>query len=80
MWYVRQEFLHQSDRGRTGFPRIRWFSVDETAYSALPATIGGGMANLAIRSRIATNKFRVTATSASWNVTYFECRVTFARS
>ncbi len=31
-----------------------------------------------MRSRIAANKFRVTATSASWNVTYFECRVTLA--
>ena len=36
------------------------------------------MANLAIRLRIATNKFRVTATSANWNITYRECRVTFA--
>ena len=25
---------------------------------------------------MAANKFRVTATSANWNVTYFECRVT----
>ena len=40
--------------------------------------IGGGIANLAIRSRIAENKFRVTATSANWNVTYRECRVTLA--
>ena len=39
---------------------------------------GGGIANRSIRSRIAANKFRVTATSASWNVTYFECRVTLA--
>ena len=31
-----------------------------------------------MRSRIAANNLRVTATSASWNVTYFECRVTFA--
>ena len=30
-----------------------------------------------MRSRIVANNFRVTATSASWNVTYFECRVTF---
>ncbi len=27
---------------------------------------------------IGTNKFRVTATSANWNVTYLECRVAFA--
>ena len=40
--------------------------------------IGGGIANLAIRLRIAENKFRVTATSANWNATYPECRVTFA--
>jgi hypothetical protein len=31
-----------------------------------------------MRLRIAANKFRVTATSASWNVTYFACRVTLA--
>ena len=31
-----------------------------------------------MRSRIAPKKFRVTATSASWNVTYLECRVTLA--
>jgi hypothetical protein len=43
-----------------------------------PTTTGGGIASRAMRSRIAANKFRVTATSASWNVTYFECRVTFA--
>ena len=30
------------------------------------------------RSRIAANNVRVTATSASWNVTYFECCVTSA--
>ncbi len=52
--------------------------MDETAYSALVAMIGGGIANLAIRLRIAENKFRVTATSANWNVTYRECRVTLA--
>jgi hypothetical protein len=31
-----------------------------------------------MRLRIAANKFRVTATSASWNVKYFACRVTLA--
>jgi hypothetical protein len=31
-----------------------------------------------MRSRIAADKFRVTATSASWNVTYFASRVTLA--
>jgi hypothetical protein len=39
---------------------------------------GGGNASRSMRSRIAANKFRVIATSASWNVTYFACRVTFA--
>ena len=78
MWHVRQVFLHQSARWRTGFSRIRCFSVDETAYLALVAMIGGGIANLAIWLRIAENKFRVTATSANWNVTCFACRVTFA--
>jgi len=48
--------------------------VNETAYSGWPATTVGGIANRAIRSRIAANKFRVTATSASWNITYLECR------
>ena len=43
-------------------------------------TSGGGMSNRAIRSRIAANKFRVTAASASWTVTYFVCRVTFVLS
>ena len=38
----------------------------------------GGSANCSIRSRIAVNNFRVIATSASWNVTYFACRVTLA--
>ena len=33
-------------------------------------TSGGSAPNRRIRSKIATNKFRVTATSASWNVTY----------
>jgi len=41
-------------------------------------TTGGGIANRAMRSRIAANRSRVTATSASWNVTYFACRVTLA--
>ena len=41
-------------------------------------TSGGGIASRTMRSRIAANRFRIVATSASWNVTYFECRVTFA--
>ena len=43
-----------------------------------PWMAGGGNASRSIRSRIAANNFRVIATSASWNVTYFACRVTFA--
>ena len=39
---------------------------------------GGGIANHAMRFRIAANNRRGTATSANWNVTYFECRITFA--
>ena len=31
-----------------------------------------------MRSRIAENNLRVTATFTNWNVTYFACRVTFA--
>ena len=47
-------------------------------YARALASRGGGIANLAMRSRIAANNRRGTATSANWNVTYFECRVTFA--
>jgi hypothetical protein len=43
-----------------------------------PLTVGGGKASCSMRSRIAANNFRVVATSASWNVTYFACLVTFA--
>ena len=39
-----------------------------------PATTGGGNTNRSMRSRIAANNLRVTATSASLNVTYFACR------
>ncbi len=78
MWYVRHDFLHQSARGRTGFPRTGCFLVNETAYSAWPVTIGGGIASRTVRSRIAANRFRVTATSANRNVIYFACRVTLA--
>ncbi len=39
---------------------------------------GGGNASRSMRSRIAANNFRVIATSASWNVKYFACRMTFA--
>ena len=39
---------------------------------------GGGIASRSMRSRIASNNFLGIATSASWNVTYFACRVTFA--
>jgi len=42
------------------------------------ATQGGGIASRAIRSRIAANNRRGTATSANWNVTYCACRTTFA--
>lgn len=34
----------------------------------------GGIANRGIRPRIAANKLRVIATSASWNVTYLDGR------
>jgi hypothetical protein len=78
MWYVRHDFLHQSARGRTGFPRTGCLFVNETAYSAWAVTIGGGIASRTMRSRIATIRFRVTAASAKSNVTYFACRVTLA--
>ena len=48
------------------------------SYSPHRATTGGGNASRSMRSRIAENNLRVTATSANWNVTYFACRVTFA--
>ncbi len=41
-------------------------------------TNGGGTPNRWMRSRIAANNSRGTATSAIWNVTYLECRTTFA--
>ena len=53
----------------------------ETVSSVLryaPPTDGGGIANRLIRPRIAANNSLGTATSASWKVTYFECRTTFA--
>ena len=42
--------------------------------SGMAATV----ANRAIRSRIVANNSLGTATSASWKITYVECRVTFA--
>jgi len=71
-------FLHQSACWHVGSPWILCSSVNETAYSAWPVTIGGGNASRSIRSRIAANNFRVIATSASWNVTYLAWRVTIA--
>ncbi len=56
----------------------RCFGLRRAGMSQSPLTAGGGNASRSIRSRIATNNFRVIATSASWNVTYFACRVTFA--
>lgn len=41
-------------------------------YASALATSGGGIASCSIRARIAANNRRVTATSASWNVTYFK--------
>ncbi len=41
-------------------------------------TNGGGTPNRRMRSRIAANKSRGTATSTIWNITYFACRTTFA--
>ncbi len=49
----------------------RWdqpFSPPRHSYAGIrPTTTAGGIANRAMRSRIVANKFRVTATSASWN-------------
>ena len=41
-------------------------------------TNGGGTPKRWMRSRIAANKSRGTATSASWNATYLACRTSFA--
>ena len=41
-------------------------------------TNGGGTPKVGMRPRIAANRSRGTATWASWNVTYLECRTTFA--
>ena len=55
------------------------FSPLEHFKSHAPSmTNRGGSASRAMRSRIAANKFRVTATSASWKNTDLACRVTFA--
>jgi hypothetical protein len=54
------------------------FFAGQLAQFAHSHTVGGGIANRAIRSRIAANNRRDTATSASWNVTYLACRVTLA--
>ena len=51
-----------------------------SAYTYAPATNGGGIVNRLIRSRIAAKSSLGTATSASWKVTYFECRVILTRS
>ena len=44
--------------------------LPQLTYAGARPTTGGGIANRAMRSRIVANRFRFTATSASWNVTY----------
>ncbi len=57
----------------------QYFLPRRDSYASIrPGMSGGGNASRSMRSRIAANNLRVTATSASWNVTYFACRVTFA--
>ena len=61
-------------------PAASVFLPRRDSYASLrPLMSGGGNASRSMRSRIAANNFRVTATSASWHVTYFACRVTFDR-
>ena len=71
-------FRHGTLVERRFSPRDQLFRLPQLAYAGIRPTTGGGIANRAMRSRIVANRFRVTATSASWNVTYFECRVTLA--
>jgi hypothetical protein len=50
-------------------PGLTAFLATGAAQAGRAATSGGGSTNSAMRSRIAANKFRVTVTSANWNVT-----------
>ncbi len=49
-------------------------AVTQGTHASCRVTSGGGIARRAIRSRIAANKWRVTATSVGWIVAYFACR------
>ena len=68
----------KATRERT-FPRFAESCslLGEAAPYAL-VTGGGGISNRTMQSRIVANKSCVTAIPASWNVAYFECRITFA--
>ena len=57
-------------------PRIANLSFARDAQPR--CTNGGGTPKRWMRSRMAANRSRGTATSASWNVTYLACRTTFA--
>ena len=63
---------------QTFLPEASVFLPQRDSYASIrPLISGGGNTSRSMRSRIVANNFRVTATSASWNITYFECRVTF---
>lgn len=78
-WAIQVVSQRRAPGGRRLSPAVAAFLATEAAQEVLPATSGGGIANRAIQSRIATNRSRVTATSASWNITYFACRVALRR-
>jgi len=59
-------------------PKPAFFSPRRRCHTPIRQTTGGGIASRAMRSRIAANRFPVTAPSASWNITYFACHVTLA--
>ena len=69
-------FSHAPERGAAC--RLGLLLRLRDSYASIrPLMSGGGNVSRSMRSRIAANNLRVTATLASWNVTCFECRVTF---
>jgi hypothetical protein len=54
----------------------RPFPIVGAIAAGIRPTTGGGIENRVMRPRMAANKFRLTASSASWKVTDVDCRVT----
>lgn len=64
--------------GERGFSCLVNLALLPACYANARATDGSGIASRLIRSKIVVNNSLCTATSASWKVTCFACRVTFA--